>query len=167
MSALLAQPNPSELISNAYDAGMSGASEDLRNMLAEMSKYWDEPVSRSKAEMKESLARIAVEYSADDWDGEGALGIKHNAIVAARKFMEQLPHSIVWPAIIPVRNGKVAFQWRRGAQSLMIVSVDAASHLSFACVKNDHANRHGTDVVAKEIPEEILDLLHENFGSTA
>lgn len=167
MSALLAQPNPSELISNAYDAGMSGASEDLRKMLAEMSKYWDEPVSRSKAEMKEALARIAVEYSADDWDGDDALGIAVNTIINARKFMDQLPHSIIWPAILPVRTGKIAFQWRRGTQTLMLVSIDSAANLSFACVKNDQANRHGTDKLGKEIPSGILDLLHENFGSAA
>jgi hypothetical protein len=76
------------------------------------------------ANINQELNRLAA--LPENWDCEGAPKIDPAIIQAAREFVDRLPTNIAKvPAVVPIADGNLQFEWNAGSRSLELEIVDA------------------------------------------
>jgi hypothetical protein len=76
------------------------------------------------ARIEQELDRLAALPA--NWDGQGAVAIDGAVLQAARDLIGELPAFLTTvPAVVPLANGRLQFEWHEGSRSLELEFEDA------------------------------------------
>jgi hypothetical protein len=101
------------------------------------------------------LQRVAAEFN---WDGYGALPLNPRAAEQALKFIQALPTTVPVPDVSADPDGEVDLLWQLDPARAVSVSVGPNGRLTYAALMGT-AQSYGTEWLASEIPQPILDSL--------
>jgi hypothetical protein len=140
--------------------GISSAAADLRNIVQmALSELARSIAIRRTAEAAivelGNLQRIAAE---SNWDGYGALPLDRQSAEQAVKFLQALPTTVPVPDVSADPDGEVDLLWQVDPTRTISVSVGPTGRLSYAALMGT-AQSYGTEWLANEIPQPILDTL--------
>lgn len=162
MSPLVPSAVPPEMIQEYQSAAYSSK---LDALLAEVVRHFEDATSKTKTELVDALADIREECAAAGWDGHEARPIESGTLQEADFFMKQLPYSVARPHVAPAASGAVAFEWRRGRDNIMMVTVFGSKKIAYAIIIDGTRKIHGMEPFIESIPQRIEELLVSNFRS--
>jgi hypothetical protein len=147
--------------------GISSAAADLRAVIQEalselaMSIAVRWTAEAAIAELRR-LQRIAAE---SNWDGHGALPLDARAAEQALRFIQALPTTVPVPDVSADPDGEVDLLWQTDPTRTISVSVGPNGRLTYAALMGT-AQSYGTEWLANEIPQAILDSLARVLDKT-
>jgi hypothetical protein len=104
------------------------------------------------------LCEVAEECESPNWDGYGAEPVSTDTYRLAYRFLEALPVGTPAPSVGAEPDGDLTFEWHRGPQRTLSVSVSPDGELHFAA-RIGSARDYGTRVFSGEIPQRIFKLI--------
>jgi len=104
------------------------------------------------------LCQVAEECEDPNWDGFGAEPVSMDAYRLAYQFLEGLPLGTPAPSIGAEPDGHITFEWHRGPERTLSVSVSPDAQLHFAA-RIRSARDYGTRPFFGEIPHRIFELI--------
>ena len=116
-----------------------------------------------KSDPLDALADIRDECGISQWDGYKAPPISAETLQEAELFLKQLPYSVAKPHVAPTASGTIAFEWRSGNNSIMLITVSGLGNITYAAIINGVRKIHGMEPFIEFIPQLIIDLLVVNF----
>ena len=141
-------------------------SEDAKKLDASLSMirtHNDESIFLGwRRELKEKVQECVERCAEEGWDGEDALPISEPSQKAAKLFIDLLPEAAEIPDIEPENMGNFSFDWSRGKNKILSISVFPEKAVFAGIFGNDRL--HGEVVIQNEIPEKINSLLHQYFS---
>jgi hypothetical protein len=145
-------------ITSLSDIGMGTDSEQLKSSIDNVIGGFERTQTiGSKDQMRNDLARVFVEYSSQDWDGEGALPISKDAYFETLRFIKGLPTylDLPLPVISPDNDGEISLEWYRDNRHVLVVSISGKNSIAYAGLFG--ANKtYGTEYFAESLPAIIL-----------
>ncbi len=81
------------------------------------------------------LGRIAWDCGADDWDGEGAIGVTEEIVEETRKFVAVLPEDCLPDPerdIEALADGEIVFEWQKDRRNMFMASVGKGGRIVYA-----------------------------------
>jgi len=143
-------------------SGVGFDEESSKKLFANLrDAIWDfwtpEVISRGDVlmQLREELEEISQECSREDWDNYGATPINPIAVEEAWKILEHMPHFLGLPEVAPEPHGGIGFEWRKGANRVLVLSVVGQHTISFAAIY-EGGNIHGTEYFEESLPSPIL-----------
>jgi len=140
--------------------GVSPAAAGLREIIQEalsvlaMSIAVRRTAEASIVELRR-LQRVAAE---PNWDGYGALALDPRSAEQALRFIQALPTTVPVPDVSADPDGEVDLLWQLDPTRTISVSVGPNGRLTYAALMGT-AQSYGTEWLANEIPQPILDSL--------
>lgn len=99
-----------------------------------------------------------VECREENWDGQGASAVDAQSYLAARRFIQSLPHGIPDPTLSADRDGCVTFEWYVSPHKLALISVHPNYRLDYAtCVGT--ARTYGTEPFFGVLPNAVVEMV--------
>lgn len=164
MSALIATAVPPEMIQEYQSDSVS---KELAAMLEQIALHIEDTASRAKTPIADALAEIRDECGEGGWDGQDALPVKPGALKEAEIFAKQLPYSLPLPHVAPTPSGGVAFEWRHGRDTIVLLTVTGMQRVAYAAVIDGARKIHATEPFIETIPRSVEEILVSNFRPTA
>jgi len=116
-----------------------------------------------KDELDRELVDIYTECSSGCWDGYRATRITPDAMAGARRFLRELPDGIDVPEVVPESSGSIAFEWDRGQDMLLSISVEG-DNIVYAGILGASNNRSGQASLSLGMPYEVEQILSMHFS---
>lgn len=160
MTPLLISPVPPEMIQERQSAAISGKLDDI---LAEITSHLEDTASRTKSETIESILDIKRDCKITGWDGYDANTISANAADEAELFVKLIPYSVSLPHVAPTPAGAISFEWRRGKNNILLITVSGMQKLAYAAIIDGVTKIHGVETFIESVPQRIDNLLVEHF----
>lgn len=147
--------------------GVSPAADELRNRIQDtLTELAGSLALRGTAEAAlAELERLRMAAAEANWDGHGALPLDAGAVDQAFRFIQALPTTIPVPDVSADPDGEVDLLWQLDPTRTISVSVAANGRLAYAALIGS-AQSFGTEWLANEIPQQILDNLARVLGGT-
>lgn len=124
----------------------------------------DKTIDWSKDALK-SLNNLYEEFSEDDYDGDGAVGVSQESFFEASKLLMMIPPSIPMPELIPEPDGGIGFEWYKDKGFIFIISVIGKNVISYAGLFGKNSETHGKEPLSDILPKPIIDSLRRLYNS--
>ena len=85
-----------------------------------------------RRDLKQEVYELLIDAGADNWDGEGALALQQDTVVAAQELIGCLPPYIGDPDVAATPHGEVDFDWVIDREVMLTVSVGPSKEVAFA-----------------------------------
>lgn len=111
-----------------------------------------------------ALLRVYKDARADDWAGQGSLGITVKTFYNAFRFINALPLNVPIPEINAEPDGHVAFEWRHAPYRVISVSVGEKNELPYAALVAE--NRiSGRAIFRDALPDVISESIKRVYSA--
>lgn len=149
------------------DRGLSSVAKSLRSRIEELRAGMTatETLGKSYRETLNALYEVYQECLSENWDGYRAQTVSESDFKNAIRFLDTLPTVIPRPEISVDPDGEFAFEWYRGPDNILTVSIGRLGRLSFAA-RIGRRRAHGTDYFADELPAVISENLERLYSQT-
>ena len=140
--------------------GISPAAVELRSILQEVLSALAMSIAvcqTAEAAIAE-LQRLQCTAAEPNWDGCGALPLDPRSAEHALRFIQTLPTTVPVPDVSADPDGEVDLLWQLDPTRTISVSVGPNGRLTYAALMGT-AQSYGTEWLANEIPQPILDGL--------
>ncbi len=104
------------------------------------------------------LCQVAEECESANWDGYGAEPVSIDTYRFAYRFLEALPVGTPPPSVGAEPDGDLTFEWHRGSERTLSVSVSPEGELHFSA-RIGIARDYGTRAFLGEVPRRIFELI--------
>lgn len=147
------------------DRGLSFVAKRLTSRIKELRDGMTETetLGKSYRETLNALYQSYEECLAENWDGYRANAVSESDLKNAIRFLDTLPTVIPRPEISIDPEGEFAFEWYRGPESVLTVSIGRRGRLSFAA-RIGRKRAHGTEYFADELPAVVLENLERIYS---
>lgn len=146
------------------EAGVSAPALAMRKVAAYLDAGLSKPASDVRDHLLAQALQIFSSCSNPGWDGDHASPIRPDAMNAALDFICALPRGASIPDVVPEPGGTIGFEWRRGANKILVVSASPKRVLIYAAVLGDEGVAHGTRPFVGTVPNEIQELILDHFS---
>src|SRR5712691_4468029 len=141
-----------------------GVSDDaglLAEILKELAEVFHQPAIAHKRFKQPiySLIDLYNECSKANWDWEGALPVREEAISEACTILFLLPTNVPVPTFLAEPSGAVAFEWYKDRGKTLILSVRGTRSIEYAALLGEGNEAHGKANYSGSLPKVIRDQL--------
>ena len=109
-------------------------------------------------EAKEALQDIYQEAIAPGWAGPGSNAVHPLTLDMAQRFLDALPLSMPAPEVNADPDGEISFDWDRGRDRLLAVSISLSGRLSFIYRHRSVRLRDTLWFMDDQLPDELVGL---------
>jgi hypothetical protein len=100
--------------------------------------------------------------SSEDWNGHDAKPIDRDSVQWVCEFLGMLPTDISYPELCAEPNGDLTMIWLKRGYHL-VIGIDKNGRIAWGGT-SPRGRIYGDAKFEKEIPEEIIDILHSVEG---
>ena len=115
-----------------------------------------ENLEERKHPLYQEIYRIYHEYSEPDWDGYDAIPVSGSTFSQAQELAKLLPDGVPLPDVMPEPTGEIAFEWYQDGTHVLVIGIGDDDVLSYAGLFGINCQVHGTERLAKHIPQSLL-----------
>lgn len=143
------------------NTGASECSNKLNDIVSQAYQHLQEPVSRllNISDLIFELIESATDCSKENWDGYGALPIRHSAFLDSFEFITSMPSWMPHPEVVPESSGDIGFQWDIGSKKKFAVSFRGDNTISYAGLLGATSVISGKEVYCGSIPKVIIESI--------
>ena len=114
----------------------------------------------SRDKLKQQIRNLKETAGSNNWDGEGALAIREEAIEIALKLADTLPAEIENPDVAATPHGEIDFDWVASRNAMLTLSVNSDGELAWAALFEEFSCR-GTAPWTGELACPLICCLRE------